>query len=161
MAQGTKASETKVDVASKTLNVVTDKGTIVVCLSGLVVDMVTAAALHGLKQKICDAAAGLGTITEKHDAMQAVADRIIEGEWNKRGEGDGAPTGLLLKALIRLYPSKPKDALVDYLAGKDKKEQAALRKNPKIAAIIETIKAESAKTSGVDSDSLLDELEEI
>ena len=144
------------------LTIALDNGkTIKVDINDLTPAMINTVALHGLKQKIVDAAAGLGTTTEKYNAMREVADRIIAGEWNKRGEGSAAPTGLLLKALVRLYPSKPVDALKEYIAGKDKTEQAALRKNPKIAAMIETIKAESAKTGGVDSDALLDELDEI
>ncbi len=161
MAQGTKAIETKVDITDNSLTITTNKGEIIVTLATLSNDMLNHAALHGLKQKIVDAAAGLTTITEKHEAMESVLGRIREGEWNKRGEGSGAPTGLLLKALVRLYPAKSKEALVTYLAGKDKTKQAALRNNPKIAAMIETIKAESAKTGGIDSEALLDELDEI
>ena len=161
MAQGTKAVETKVDVAAMELTITTDKGAIVVKVLELTPAIVDQATLHGLKQKICDAAASFKTVGEKHAAMLEVADRIKAGEWNKRGEGSGAPTGLLLKALVRLYPTKTREDLVDYLAGKDKSQQAALRQNAKIAAMIETIKAESAKTGGADSDAMLDELEAI
>lgn len=162
MAQGTKIVETEVSLNTMTLTIkVVGKDPIVIHVGDLTTDMVDNAILHGLKQKICDAASGFATPTGKYDAMREVADRLIAGEWSKRGEGSGAPTGLLLKALIRLYPAKDREALVVYLAGKDKTEQAALRKTGKIAAMIETIKAESAKTSGVDSDALLDELEGI
>lgn len=123
------------------------------------------ATLHGLKQKIIDAAAlGAGaTLTDKYVAMSEVVDRLMAGEWNKRGEGGtGTPTGLLFKALCRLYgDSKSPETIRTFLGSKDKSEQAALRKNPRIAAIIDQIKAETIKTEWIDTEDLLAELEEI
>jgi len=156
-----RAINSTIDEAKGVLTIETDAGTLTIDIEALSPEMAVYATLHGLKQKIVDAAAGLGTIGEKYEAMAGIRDRILDGEWNKRAEGSGTPSGLLLKALIRLYPDKDANDLKDFLATKDKKEQAALRKNPKVAAIIETIKAESMKTSGIDSDELLDELDTI
>lgn len=139
-----------------------------IAVSELSPDMVIQAALHGLKQKLCDAAAisrdpdtgRSATVEDKYRAVRVVFDRISAGEWNATragGEGTGAG-GLLFRALRRLYPQRTEQQLVDYLAGKTKAEQAALRLNPKVAAIIDTIKAESAKTSSIDTDALLDDL---
>lgn len=135
----------------------------------LVESIRTQAMLHGLKQKLIDAAAisrdpetgKSATPDDKWAAVRAVYDRLMRGEWNAtRGEGTGSGNGLLFRALVRMYPAKTADQLREYLDGKTKAEQAALRANPKVAAVIEEIKAESVKAGGVDSDSLLDELGE-
>lgn len=127
------------------------------------------AVLHGLKQKLVDAAAiarnpdtgRSATVVDKYVAVREVYDRLLSGQWNKgRGEGSGSGAGgLLFRALCRLYANKTPEQLREFLDGKSKEEQAALRKNPRIAAIIEEIKAESAKTDGIDSDELLGELD--
>ena len=126
------------------------------------------ALMHGLKQKLIDAAAisrdpetgKSATPDDKWAAVMAVYNRLLRGEWNAaRGEGTGAGNGLLFRALVRMYPAKTADQLRAYLDGKTKAEQAALRANPKVAAIIEEIKAESAKSADVDTDAMLDELE--
>lgn len=128
------------------------------------------ATLHGLKQKLVDAAAfsrnpatGLSaTIEDKYAAVKEVYDRLVSGgPWNKvRDGGSVSSGGLLLAALIRMYEGKrTPESLRTYLEGKTNEDKASLRKNPKIAAIIEEIKAERAPTGGVDSDSLLDELD--
>jgi hypothetical protein len=122
------------------------------------------ATLHGGKQKLVDSASlpNGATIAEKYAAIKETFDRITapDGTWNKGGNGDGSqPSGLLFRALCRLYPDKPTDKLKEWLDAQDKQKQAALRKNPKIAAIIETIKAESAKDGGINSDDLLSDLD--
>lgn len=127
------------------------------------------AALHGLKQKLIDAAAisrdpetgKSATPDDKWAALMAVLSRISGGAWNAaRGEGGGSGNGLLFRALSRLYPTKTANQLREFLDGKSAKEQAALRANPKIAAIIEEIKAEMEKAApDTDTDSMLAELE--
>lgn len=125
------------------------------------------AMMHGLKQKLVDAAAisrnpetgRTATIDDKYDAVKAVYDRLLSGEWNATREGGGATGGLLLQALCRMYADKTPEQLRDYLAGKTDAEKAALRKNPKVATIIDTIRAETGKAASVDTDELLDELD--
>lgn len=125
------------------------------------------ALMHGLKQKLVDAAAisrnpdtgRSASIADKYEAVKEVYDRLLSGQWNKTREGGGATGGLLFRALCRMYDGKKTpEALREFLDGKTDAEKAALRKNTKVAAIIETIRAESAKTDGVDADGLLDEL---
>lgn len=124
--------------------------------------------VHGLKQKVADAAAiprstetgRAASDEEKIDAMRAVANRLMMGQWNATREGGGATGGLLLRALIELYPTKTREQLVDYLAGKTDKEKAALRTSPKIAPIIDRLKAEAGRDTGVDADELLSDLED-
>lgn len=126
------------------------------------------AMYHGLKQKMVDAAAisrneetgASATIEDKYAAVRKVYDRLLAGEWNAKRGGDGAGSGgLLFKALARMYPTKTAEQLREYLDGLDKAQQASLRANPKVAAIIEEIKAASAG-NGVDSDALLAGLED-
>lgn len=124
------------------------------------------AILHGLKQKLVDAAAisrdpetGRSATSEtKMDAVFEVLQRLRAGEWNKRREG--TPTGgLLFRALCRMQPGKDADVIRAFLAGKSDKEQAALRANPRVAAVIEEIKAERAgDVGGVDTDAMLVDL---
>ena len=127
------------------------------------------ALCHGLKQKLVDAAAiarspitgGTADIADKYNAVKEVYDRLLAGECNKaRAAGTGEIRGgLLLAALVRLYPARSLETLREFLNGKNKKEQATLRANPKIARVIDEIRAERATATGVDSDELLDELE--
>ena len=147
---------------------------LVVRMSKLSEEIQRQAILHGLKQKLCDAAAisrdpatgRAATIDTKYDAVKEVFDRITsaDGEWNKKREaGAGGSGGLLLAALVRMYAGrKTKDDLRTFLDGKTLSEQAALRKNPRVAEIIEEIKAERAKDGDddVDSDEMLNELED-
>lgn len=158
---------------------ITDDGQLVLAFSNgqnlkIGPDMLSAhitrqALLHGLKQKLVDAAAisrdpetgRAATIETKYQAVREVYDRLLAGEWNKRREGGaGAVGGLLFRALCRMYEGKKtSDDIKAFLEGKTDAEKAALRKNAKVAAIIEEIRAESAKPGDVDADDLLADLE--
>lgn len=127
-------------------------------------DIATAACLHGLKQKLCDAAAMSrnpetgkpATVEEKYAAVRAVYDRLLRGEWNAaKGEGAGSG-GLLFRALCRLSPHKPADEIRAWLAGKSDTEKKALRENARVRAVIDEIRPKT--DSGVDSDALLADL---
>ncbi len=124
-------------------------------------------AAHGIKQKVADGAAiqrnpdtGLAASNaDKIGAMRVIGERWINGrQWNAVREGGGATGGLLLRVLIEMYPAKSREQLTTFLAGKDAKEKAALRANPKIAQIIERLRTENGKAAGIDSDDLLNEL---
>lgn len=118
------------------------------------------AMFHGLKQKLVDAAAisrdpetgRSATVEDKFRAVYAVYERLLAGQWNAtRGEGNGVGSGgLLFAALMRLYPAKGAEALREYLSGLTPAQQAALRKNPRVAPVIEEIKAERAADSDGD-----------
>jgi hypothetical protein len=139
--------------------------TLEMLVENLTEEIKTQALMHGLKQKLVDAAAisrntetgRSATIQDKFDAVKEVYDRLLAGEWNKVRAGGGGGGGLLLQALIRLYPGKSKEDLETYLAARTKAEQAALRINPKIAPVIAEIQAERGQ---VDSDGLLAGLED-
>ena len=126
------------------------------------------AIFHGLKQKLVDAAAisrnpetgRAATVEDKYQAVKTVYDRLLSGQWNSTREGGGNAGGLLLQALVRMYAGrKTPDELKAFLADKTDAEKTALRKNPRVAAIIEEIRAETGKAASIDTDELLGELE--
>lgn len=129
-------------------------------------DMQRAAMLHGVKQKLVDAAAisrntetgQSATVEDKYQAVAEVAERLRAGEWNKTREGGGATGGLLKRALMKMY-DKDGEAIDAFLAKKTKEEQAALRANPKVAAIIATLRTEPKASKSIDTDALLADLE--
>lgn len=127
------------------------------------------ALMHGLKQKLVDAAAisrntetgRPATVEDKYQAVKTVYDRLLAGAWNATREGGGATGGLLLQALVRMYAGrKTPDELRAFLADKTDAEKTALRKNPRVALIIEDIRAETGKAASIDTDGLLGELED-
>lgn len=126
-------------------------------------DIQKAAMMHGLKQKLADAAAisrntdtgRSASIEDKFAAVEEVATRLkANGGWNKTREGGGQSGGLLLRALCELMPRKTREELVEWLAGKTDKERAALRASERVAAVIATYKTTDTELAN----SLLDEL---
>jgi hypothetical protein len=158
---------TTIDTVNQTLTLVFANGReITVNTKLLSPEIIAYAMLHGLKQKLVDAAAisrdpETGRTADINDKFMAVSEiyrRLLDGEWNKRRESGEPRGGLLFAALCRLYPTKTPDSLREWLAGKTKSEQSQLRGNPKIAAIIDEIRAESTKN--IDTDGLLSELDD-
>lgn len=164
----TPAISCETNATAMTLRMVFGNGeTINLSVDELSNDIRHAALLHGLKQKLVDAAAisrnpdtgRSATIDDKYNAVREVYDRLLAGNWNK-GRGDGSSSGnggLLFRALCQMYPNKTPEALRAFLDGKTKSECAALRATPKIATIIDTLRAPSGD---VDIDDLLSELGE-
>ena len=127
------------------------------------------AIFHGLKQKLVDAAAisrnpetgRAATVEDKYQAVKTVFDRLLAGQWNATREGGGTTGGLLLQALVRMYAGrKTAEDIKAFLAEKSDAEKTALRKNPRVAQIIEDIRAEQGKAASIDTDELLGELED-
>ena len=125
------------------------------------------ATLHGLKQKLVDAAAisrnpdtgASATVADKLDAVREVYDRITspDGTWNKIRTGEGANVGgLLLRALMELK-GLDKATVTTFLEGKTKEQIAALKAMAPVAAIIARMQSEKAKD--IDADALLGELD--
>ena len=133
-----------------------------------------AALLHGLKQKLVDAAAisrdtttgRAATIVTKYDAVKEIFDRITGagGEtpsWNKpRAGGAGGQGGLLARAIAR-YKNVEVAAAKAYLDRLTDAQKQALRVDPRIATIINELRAESAKPAGIDTDALLGGLDDL
>ena len=135
-----------------------DGRTLKVTAGMLSADIRAAGLVHGLKQKLVDAAAisrdpltgKPATIETKYTAVKEVFDRItgVNPSWNKvRGEGGGSTGsgGLLYRALVRLYDGvQTPEQVRKYLDGLNGEQQAALRGNKKVAPVILAIKAEDA-----------------
>ena len=127
-----------------------------------------AALLHGLKQKLVDAAAisrdtatgRAATITTKFEAVKEIFDRITGAggawpSWNKpRAGGAGGQGGLLARAIAR-YKGVEVSAAKAYLDRLTDAQKQALRVDPRIATVINDLRAESAKPAGIDTDALL------
>ena len=132
------------------------------------------ALLHGLKQKLVDAAAisrdtktgRAATIVTKFDAVREIFDRITGagGEtpsWNKpRAGGAGGQGGLLARAIAR-YKGVEVAAAKAYLDRLTDAQKQALRVDPRIATIINELRMESAKPAGIDTDALLGGLDDL
>lgn len=73
---------------------------VTVDLAAIPASIVMDLALHGLKQKVADAASGAKTQAEAEGPMQKAVDAILAGEWSSRVTGtDGTRT----LAVVRLY----------------------------------------------------------
>lgn len=137
------------------------------------------AVVHGLVQKVSDAAAmpkseltgdaDKDAVT-KFEAMKSVAERLVSGEWSKRsGDGSGPVSGLIFRAFSEWVSNRAKKAKKDAPSdeqiravydAKSRSDQLALRTVPEIAAIIERLKSErgAKSTTSVNTDELLSDL---
>ncbi len=129
-------------------------------------DTQLAAMMHGLKQKLIDAAAiscdpatgKPATVDHKYEAVKEVFDRLLAGEWNKKREAGTQSGGLLFRALVKMYDGRKSDAEIkQWLEGKTEAEKTALRKNEKVAEIIAELRAPAS--GGLNTDGLLAELD--
>ena len=134
--------------------------------STLTADIAMAATMHGLKQKLVDAAAiardtatgRSATIADKYAAVKEIFDRITgtEPTWNKVIKSAPSMKGGMFLAAMMELTGKPREAMVAYLEGLSKEQTAALKLNPRVAVIMERMAAERAKPKGPDnSDDLL------
>ena len=168
------------DAANNVLTLsVAGVGSIDVAIRDLSDDIVSRALVHGLTQKISDAAAmpkadlpddPTEAAKTKFEAMKAVADRISgpDGEWTKRnGDGSGPVAGIIYRAFEQWAMERAKKAKKSITPeeiravydAKDRAGQLALKTVPEIAAIMERIKAERGPAkSAVDADALMGEL---
>ena len=136
---------------------------LVVTRDGLSHEIREAALMHGLKQKLVDAAAisrdpdtgRSATLDDKFNAVKEVLDRLMSGQWNKTREGGGGAGGLLFRALVNLYPKKTPADVRAYLDELTDKEQAAIRRVPAVAAEIDRLRAASARAGGIDGSAML------
>lgn len=129
------------------------------------------ATLHGLKQKLVDAAAiarnqetgASATLDDKFYAVEEVFNRITnlhDPRWNKgRAEGTGGSTDNLLVLALMELKGMTKTQIDLALSNKSKEEKAVLKTNERVAAILTRIQTErsaaKAQALGLDSDDLL------
>ena len=155
------------DITGNVLTLTFSHGGEIVCNADNLSEAIKAQAMmHGLKQKLVDAAAiardtetgRTASIRDKFEAVKEVFERIRDaGQWNKIREGGaGGNNGLLVRALMELT-GKTRAAIEEFLDAKSKEEKQALRKNAKVSVIIVRMQAENADDS-IDTDAMLDEL---
>lgn len=158
-----------------------DAGAIEINTAALAENIRNTALLHGLVQKVSDAAAmpksefkgkmDAEVAGMKFAAMKSVADRLTgeSPEWSKRsGDGSGPVAGIIYRAFEEwvLASAKAKkakaptaDAIRAVYDAKDRAGQLALRNVPEIATIMERLRSErGTKASDVDTSALLGEL---
>lgn len=75
-------------------------------------DIVAKLAIHGLHQKIADAASGSKTEAEAQAAMEKALDALLEGNWTSRSAGEG------VSELVRVQRSIMRKALKEALGAK-------------------------------------------
>lgn len=114
---------------------------------------------HGIKQKVSDSYASNNGRADAFEKARETWTTLVEGEWNKfRGN---IAAGGIVEALSRETGKTLDDCAVVY-AAMDKDQQAKLRKHPRMALHLITIKQErlAKKVGAGDSDSgdSLDEL---
>jgi hypothetical protein len=153
-----------------------DVKTVVVDVAGLPSNIQQYAVIHGIKQKLVDSMAiGVSTnasgrvvrpsLTDKFNAFRNTLDRISAGMWNEVREGPVG--GMLYQAMARLYPDRWESAaqFAEFLDAQAEKRgvkrsvvEESLRRSPKVAPMIEQIRAEMGRET-VDGDEILEELE--
>jgi hypothetical protein len=69
-------------------------------VASLTPDIVAKLAVHGLQQKIADAAAGATNEAEATAAMQKAIDALVKGEWTSRTAGEGVSETVLVARMI-------------------------------------------------------------
>jgi hypothetical protein len=159
-----------VDIFGTTLTVTFSNGKdLAVDVSKLTPEIQRMAMLHGIKQKLVDAAAiarntdtgGSAGVDTKYKAVAEVHARLTADKpsWNKERVAAGTPANannLLVRALMQMT-GRDKAYVDDFLTSKTKDERAALKRNPRVLAIIAELSAVTV-SGGVDTDELLEEL---
>jgi hypothetical protein len=126
-------------------------------------EIVAALAIHGLHQKIADAASGATTADEADAAMNKAADALLAGTWSSRGTGEGVDDFTRIARLIvrraikvKLGSKSPEWAAFTGLddATQAEKLDANFAKNeavfrPEVEAEIERRKAEAKARTGL------------
>ena len=123
------------------------------------------AAIHGLIQRISDAAAisrntetGLpADPTDKYEAMKVLVEHYNSGaeEWRitKSSTGSGENGGLLKKCLLKLFPEKGEERVTEYLKTLSRKDKLALLNSDKVKPVADEFRAKGVKTE--DAEKLL------
>lgn len=106
--------------------------------------------VHGVEQKLRDRIAASENVEEAVTDIDGLLEALNGGEWTTRGSGEPRDTsGLLVRALAQIT-GKTNEEVKAIVAGLDKKQQAALRADPDIKAVIDSLKPEPKAPKGVD-----------
>lgn len=170
-APTTRKSAISSDIFGTTLTLTFSNGKeLAIDVNALTPEIVQQATLHGLKQKLVDAAAitcdkttgKSATIDDKFNAVQKVWDRLMGNgcapAWNAPREGvERGAGGVFLRAMMRIT-GKDRATMQAELEALGKEKVAALKKNSRVVDMIHTIEKEDLKDGADDSDDLLNEL---
>lgn len=121
--------------------------------------MVEQLALHGLSQKVGDAAAGFSKAVDysgAFGAMQQVVDNLYAGQWSTRGQGGGISDLVQAIAELRGVELDAAQAAIDAM---DEEQLKRVTSHPQIKAKVADIKAArlaKAAENAPDLDELLD-----
>lgn len=116
-------------------------------------------ALHGLSQKVGDAAAGFSKAQDysgAFGAMQQVVDNLYAGQWSTRGQGGGISD--LVQAICELRGVEL-DAAQAAIDAMDEEQLKRVTQHPQVKAKVADIKAArlaKAAENAPDLDELLD-----
>jgi len=123
-------------------------------------DIKLAATLHGLKQKLCDAAAiprdtttgRSATIDDKYRAILAVHARLTsaDGTWNQNREGEQKHSGGMFLRAMMTITGKSHEEMKTSLDAMSKEQLAALKKNPKVMDKIRELEAAALKPEAIE-----------
>jgi len=157
---------------------VRDAGNVTLDLSKLADEVKDRAMIHGMVQRVSDAAAMSrndetgkpASPVDKLTAMARLVDHYNSGThlWtmNREGGGGGNEGGLLGQVLMRAYGPKSgetsdahRERILAYVKKRTPKERAALLAEPRLAQIAVQIREEQGK--GVDTSGMLDELDSL
>jgi len=127
-------------------------------------EIVQQAILHGLKQKLVDAAAiardtttgKTATIEDKFQAVKTVFDRLTSAtpSWNAVREGEAKQQGgLFVRALMELT-NKSREEVQASIESYTKEQVAALKKNPRVLTIIQRLEREKVQDASLGEDLL-------
>lgn len=143
-----------------------EAGTLVLNTDALSESVRSRAMIHGMIQRISDAAAisrdtetGLpATPADKLARMKKLVEHYESGspEWSIRREASESGGGLLFRALCKKFATVEPEKLREKIAGWSKSEQNAVLNSAEIKPIADELRAESGKN--VDAGKLLAEL---
>lgn len=139
---------------------------VTVDLAKLTTEIVERLALHGLTQKIADAASGATSADEANGAMQKAADAILAGDWSSRREASGVDerTRVARQIVRGIYKAKLGGKSPEWaeFTGMSNAEQAEVldklvaKNEAKLAPMIDeklaTLRAERERNANVKAD---------
>lgn len=128
-------------------------------------EIIKQATLHGLKQKLCDAAAIARNTTtgnsaspiDKYNAVRTVYDRLMSTAptWNAVREGvERAPNSIFVRAVAEVTGKSVIDTAAQ-LKAMTKEQQASLKKNIRIIDAMQRLELAEAQNAGSTGDDLL------
>jgi len=130
------------DLSGVTLSF-SDEQNMTVNLSDLPPEIVTHLALHGLSQKLGDAYSGEKDVAVARGKAEAVAKRLVNGDWKAVREGGGGRITDLAHALATVTGRTIEEA-VGVIEGMTKEAKKDLRNHAQIKAELARITAERA-----------------